>query len=696
MHAKITPDRLQRKAIVYVRQSSMGQVMHNQESQRRQYGLAERASELGFRDVVVIDEDLGKSGSGTVERPGFQRLVGEVCTGEVGAVFCIEASRLARNGRDWHHLIELCGMTGVVVIDPDGIYDPAIINDRLLLGLKGTMSEFELNLLRQRSVEAIRQKARRGELRYCLPAGYVWTNDGRIDKDPDQRVQQALGLVFLKMTELGSVRQVLLWFRRQRAELPSKGVEDAGKARWALPVYNTVHKILTNPMFAGAYAFGKTCARTTMVEGRPRKTIGHRKARSEWTVLLHDHHPGYISWEQYERNQALIAANAHMKSRMQPKAARGGKALLAGLIRCRRCGRMLHISYTGNKGVVPRYHCKGAHINHGEDWCISFGGARVDDAISREILQAISGNAIEAAVNAAEKLRSQQQEQRRMLELELEQARYEAKLASRRYEAVDPDNRLVAAELEARWNSGLQKVQEIETRISAFDAHDSRPVIPDMELLMSLAHDLPSVWRATSNMRLKQRIVRILIHEIMADVDEKHREVVLLIHWAGGRHSQLKVKKKATGQHNRTHSAEAVEVVRRMASNYSDEQIAATMNRMGLRTGTGNTWNEQRVYALRRSHHLPAPTSRSGQTLTLEQTADRLGVSATCVRHMIERKIIPATQAIECAPWQVPVSALETHEVRDAVSTVKNRLGRNSRKPREQQDLFNRIERGEA
>ncbi|HZQ54115.1 MAG TPA: recombinase family protein [Bryobacteraceae bacterium] len=695
MHAKITPDRLQRKAVVYVRQSSMGQVMHNQESQRRQYGLAERASELGFRDVMVIDEDLGRSGSGTVERPGFQRLVGEVCTGEVGAVFCIEASRLARNGRDWHHLIELCGMTDVVVIDPDGIYDPAIINDRLLLGLKGTMSEFELNLLRQRSVEAIRQKARRGELRYCLPAGYVWTNSGRIDKHPDQRIQQALGLVFLKMTELGSIRQVLLWFRRQRVELPARDVEDPAETRWALPVYNTVHKILTNPMFAGAYAFGKTCARTAMVDGRARKTIGHKKARSEWTVLLHDHHPGYISWEQYERNQAVIAANAHMKSRMQARAARGGKALLAGLIRCRRCGRMLHIAYSGSKGLVPRYHCRGAHVNHGEDFCISFGGARVDDSISREILQAISGNAIEAAVSAAEKLRSQQQEQRRLLELELEQARYEARLACRRYEAVDPDNRLVAAELEARWNAGLQKAREIETRISAFDAHDSRPAIPDSELLMSLAHDLPSVWRATSTMRLKQRIVRILIEEIVADVDEKHREVVLLIHWTG-RHSQLKVKKKATGQHNRTHSPEAVEVTRRMASSYSDEQIAATMNRMGLRTGTGNSWNEQRVYALRRSHHLPPATSNGVQTLTLEQTAERLGVSATCVRHLIERKLLPATQAIECAPWQIAVSALESPEVRNAVSTVKNRLRRHGRKANEQQDLFSRIGRGEA
>src|SRR6266849_735471 len=408
MNPKLNAKRLSRRAIVYIRQSSPGQLIHNQESQRRQYGLVDRARELGFSDVTVIDDDLGRSGSGFEERPGFQRLVAEVCSGEVGAIFCIEASRLARNGRDWHHLIELCGMTDAVVVDPDGVYDPSIINDRLLLGLKGTMSEFELNLLRQRSLEAIRQKAKRGELQFCLPVGFCWTPTGKIEMDPDRRVQQALQLVFTKMTELGSARQVLLWFRHRKMCLPS--VDRLGeKAVWKLPVYNTIWHLLRNPMYAGAYVFGKTEARTKVVNGRARKTIGHFKPQSSWTVLIREHHPGYISWERFERNQEIIASNSNMKSRMLRKSGRGGRSLLPGILRCRRCGRMLRVIYSGTRGTTPRYQCNGAQINHGEDWCISFSGLRVDAAVAQHVLDVISGNAVEAALEAVDQLRNQQQ-----------------------------------------------------------------------------------------------------------------------------------------------------------------------------------------------------------------------------------------------------------------------------------------------
>jgi excisionase family DNA binding protein len=677
MNSKLTNERLNRRAVVYLRQSSPEQVFQNQESQRRQYGLADQARELGFRDVIVIDEDLGRTGSGLVERPGFQHLVAEVCAGEVSAVFCIEASRLARNGRDWHHLIWLCGLAGAVLVDFDGVYDPNLVNDRLLLGMKGEMAAFELSLLRQRSLEAIRQKARRGELQFLLPVGFRWTESGKIEMDPDHRIQESLHLTFSKMTELGSVRQVLLWFRREKIAFPILP-RDRGERRvvWKLPVYNNILAILTSPLYAGAYAYGRTETRTRVVEGQAYKTEGHRKPLSEWTALIRDHHAGYIPWEQYERNQAMITANAHMKSRMEPKAGRGGRALLAGLLRCRRCGRMLHVEYTGRNPQQPRYHCRGAQLSHGEDWCISFGGWRPDQAVAQEVLEAIGGNAVEAALEAAEQMRKQRDARWRAAEMELEEAHYEARLAERRYEAVDPEQRLVAAELEARWNAALQKVRDLEKKLQTRASDPQAVAIPSKEVLLSLAQDLPAVWNAPStDMRLKQRVVRILIREIVVDIDEEKHEIVMLIHWAGGRHSELRIKKNAPGQRRNCTNLEAVEVVRRMAGQFRDEQIASTLNRLGMRTGADNTWNEARVYSLRHHHQLPdyeATRSPAG-ILTLDQAAGRLGVSVTVVRRLIHRKTIPATQVVPGAPWQIPVAAVESPEVLQAARDIKNR-----------------------
>jgi DNA invertase Pin-like site-specific DNA recombinase len=679
MNPKLTPDRLGRRAVVYVRQSSPGQVIHHKESQRRQYGLLDRARELGFQDVIAVDDDLGRTASGLVERPGFERLVGAVCTGEVGAVFCIEASRLARNGRDWHHLIELCGMVGAVLVDFDGVYDPNLVNDRLLLGMKGTMSEFELNLLRQRSREAILQKARRGELQFLLPVGFCWNASGKIEKDADQRVQQAIQLVFSKAVELGSVRQTLLWFRQQNVCIPVLPRDPSEPPIvWKLPVYRNVWAILTNPVYAGAYAFGRREVRIQIVDGRARKSKGHLKPRPAWTVLIPSHHTGYVNWEQYERNQAMLAANTHMKPDRNAKAGRGGRALLSGILRCGRCGRMLHVSYSGKDRVVPRYDCNDAHLHHGEARCLSFGGMWVDEAVANEVLRAIEGNAVEAAVVAAEQMEQQRQELRKSLDLEVEQARYEARLAARRYEAVDPEQRLVAAELEARWNSALQKTRELEDRLDDFHRGTNQAPVPNKELLLSLAQDLPTVWNSPStDMRLKQRIVHILIEEIVVDVDESSREIVLLIHWAGGRHSELRVKKRATGQHGQCTSLEAIEVVRHLAGRFPDELIAATLNRLGLRTGVGNPWNKLRVCSLRSYQQLPAFNPDQPQsTLTLEEAARRLQVSAVSIRRLIAEDILPADQVVEYAPWEISAEALESESVRKAISNIKNRATR--------------------
>jgi excisionase family DNA binding protein len=692
-HMKITADRLLRKAIVYVRQSSPNQMLHHQESQRRQYGLVDRARELGFQQVTVIDEDLGRTGSGFVERPGFQRLVAEVCSGEVSAVFCIEASRLARNGRDWHHLIELCGMVAAVVVDFDGIYDPNVVNDRLLLGLKGTMSEFELSLLRQRSEEAIRQKARRGELQFLLPVGFCWTSSGKIEKDPDERVQQAIELVFRKITDLGSVRRVLLWFSEEKVCLPAFP-RDPGERKmiWKLPVYSNIHAILTSPIYAGAYAFGKTETRTHIVNGRARKTAGHPKPRREWTVLIQDHHLGYISWQEYERNQAMMGANNHMQSGLEPKAGRGGRALLSGLLRCRRCGRMLQVSYIGTRAAVIHYQCNGAHKQRGEDRCIAFGGLRVDAAVANEVLNAVSGNAIEAALQAAEQMQQQRQELRKSITLEVEQARYEARLAARRYEAVDPDQRLVAAELEARWNAALQKTQDLENRLRDFDDEIKSMPVPSKEVLLSLAQDLPAIWNSPStDMRLKQRLVRIVIEEIIADIDENSGEIVLVIHWAGGRHSELRVKKNETGKHRRCTNVDAIGIIRQMAERFSDEQIAATLNRLGLKTGAGNTWNEARVRSARQYHQLPTfdPSHPGNNSLTLREAAQRLNVGLTIVRRMIAEKMLPASQVVACAPWQIPAEALDSEAVRKELENIKNSVRGPRTQPADgQQALF--------
>ena len=344
MSSKITADHLARTAVVYVRQSTMSQVVGNLESQRRQYDLAGAARTAGFKSVTVIDDDLGRSGSGTVERPGFERLVAMVCSGDIGAVYCLEASRLARNGRDWHHLIELCAVAGTLVVDPEGAYDPRIVNDRLLLGLKGTMSEYELSLMRQRGLAARDSKARRGEFRFMLPPGFCWSDAGKIEIDPDEHVQEAVRMVFAKFRELGSARQVFLWFRAAEIKMPVvRRNVDVTKIVWKSPVYHAVMQILHNPLYAGAYAFGRTAQRTRIVDGRAHKVNGVRRPEQEWAVLLRDHHAGYITWRDYEANQKLLLENAYMKRNCARKSARGGRALLTGLMRCGRCGRMMRV-----------------------------------------------------------------------------------------------------------------------------------------------------------------------------------------------------------------------------------------------------------------------------------------------------------------------------------------------------------------
>jgi DNA invertase Pin-like site-specific DNA recombinase len=675
---------LQRKAVVYIRQSTPQQVQSNLESQRRQYELVEVARRHGFANVEVIDDDLGRTASGTVERPGFDRLVASLCAGQVGAVLCLDASRLARNGRDWHHLLELCGLVEARVIDLDGVYDPCQPNDRLLLGMKGSISEFELGIIRSRMYEAARSKARRGELRISSPIGYTWDRNVGLCLDPNRRLQEVIRLIFQKFRELGSARQVLLWMTSQNIHFPypSDG-RTLTSFEWRPIRYRNVISILKNPFYAGVYAYGKTEKRTTIVDGRARKSYGHRKPMDTWEVFIKDHHEGYISWAEYERNQVVIAGNAYSRVG-DTKSGRGGRALLAGLISCARCGRRLGVVYTGRR-PRPIYRCKQPNAQLGQRHCLSVAGKRIDEIIAAEMLRAVAPMAIEAAEEAERMMRDGDQDRRRIAELELRQAQYNASLAERRYAACDPDNRLIAAQLENAWETALRRVESCREQLDRMQTPDADDAHPDFT---GLADDLSAAWKAPrTTTRTRQRLVRTLITEIITDVDETAGEIVLVIHWKGGQHSELRVRKPKSGEHGRHTPEQALAVVRSMAGRWSDEEIAASLNRMGLPTGQGNTWTAYRVSSLRKAHgiHGYRTAEKNGEWLTLSEAATHLGVSHHQVRKLIKAGILTTEQVMPDAPHQIRASNLQ----QKTVAAALKRKGRPCRvNPENQISMF--------
>lgn len=689
---KIGPEHLARPAVVYVGQSTISRVRHHHESRRRQYDLAARAKQLGWHEVSVIDEDLGRSGASSTARTGFKHLVAEVGLGLIGAIFAIEVSRLARNNRDWYQLLDLCGLMDTLIIDDEGIHNTRYPNDRLLLGLKGTMSEAELGWIRQRAQQGLLSKARRGELILGLPIGYVRGADERIEKHPDARIREALEMVFRKFAELGSVRQVLLWFRQEALTLPSLEQECGvgGPVKWRLPVYSSIHKILCNPIYAGAYAFGRTGTRTRVVDGRAHRTRGHRREREEWIVLLREHHEGYIDWDTYERNRRLITDNAQMKGVMVRGAAREGRSLLAGFLRCGRCGRKLHVAYSGSDGKVPRYSCRGAAINHGADRCISFGGLKVDVAVESEVLRVLTPGAIEAALDKAQRATERTDEVVRALTLEHEEARYQAARAERQYDAVEPENRLVAETLERRWNEALARVGELDRRLEQLKSERSRQPMPDRERLLTLARRFPETWsNPATDYRVKKRLVRLLIEEIIASVVAE-QSIQLIIHWKGGKHSILYVRKSRIGEHRHTTQREVVEVVRELARTLPNAQIARVLNRLGYRTGAGNTWIQARVASLRNHNGIAVFNSERDRdrVVTIGEAAQILEISTEAVRKLIECGILSARQPVPYAPWAIAREQLADESVRGAAEAIKLRRKLPQSVPAEQLNLI--------
>jgi DNA invertase Pin-like site-specific DNA recombinase len=668
MSDKIRPTHLARKAVLYVRQSSAYQVSHNLESQRLQYAMRDRLEQFGWSDIEVVDEDLGRSAAGLITRSGFERMVADVCLGKVGAVAAREVSRFARNSREWQHLVEMCRVVDTVLVDQDTVYAPRMSNDRLLLGLKGSLNEYELDLLRQRSVEARRQKARRGELLIVSPVGYL-KGEHRLEKHPDRRVQEAIALVFRKLLELGSVRQTLLWFHEHELELPVINAQE--QVRWRRPSYGMIYSMLTNPAYGGVYAYGKTEQVTTYAEGAPRTTI-RRKPREDWLAFIPAAHEGYVSWDQFERVQATIAQNTLGRGRVG--AAQRGAALLAGLLHCRRCGHKLLVGYTGKGHDVLRYHCRRGWLDNGEPRCIGFAGLAVDHAVSKEILRVVQPAAIDAARLADAEQSRQLDEVAAALHRDLQAAQYTAQRAHKQFDQVDPDNRLVADELERRWNQALSRVRDVEAQIERHHGRHERAAAPSTQDFHDLAADLEAVWSdPETDARLKKRILRTLIRDIIVDIDHQVAEVVVVIHWKGGVHTELRLPRRRRGQ-NATHtSPEAVDAVRVLAHLCTDRLIASFLNRNGIRTGRGNRWTQERVTALRSHHGIDryVPEQRAARPwLNLTEAARALGISARTLRLAAEHGEIPAEHPLPDGPWVFTRDALNAGAVSGLLTRV--------------------------
>jgi Recombinase/Recombinase zinc beta ribbon domain len=535
-----------------------------------------------------------------------------------------------------------------VLIDQEAVYAPRQGNDRLLLGLKGSLNEYELDLLRQRSLAARHEKARRGELVVCAPVGFVKAGD-RLEKDPDRRVQEAIMLVFDKVAEFGSARQALLWFHEHRLDLPRR--RPNGETVWQRPCYATIYSIINNPVYGGAYAYGKTRAVTGYDGGRVR-VASRRKPRTEWLSLKPGAHEGYVDWERAEAIRQMISDN--IPTSRHHGAPKHGDALLAGLLRCRRCGRKLIAGYTGTKHNIPRYVCRRGQLDAGEPNCIAFGGLRVDDAIAVALLQVVEPAALAAAVAAEAAAVDQQDQVRAALLRDLEAARYAADRAWRQYDAADPANRLVADELETRWNTVLGRVADVEAKIAAHDAATPARTHKTPSSFAALAGDLEAVWSApTADARLKKRIVRTVIQEVVADLDDEAAEIVLLVHWMGGIHTEIRLPRRRRGQRNST-SPDIIAAVQLLVRIANDDLIAGILNRNKLLTGNGNRWTRERVTSLRSYHCIPVwrPAADGVEPwLNLTRAAKLLGISQKTLRLAAEGGEIDAVHPLADGPW---------------------------------------------
>jgi DNA invertase Pin-like site-specific DNA recombinase len=669
--AKIGSVHLGRDAYVYVRQSTLTQLREHTESLLRQYELRERAVALGWdaHQVRVIDADLGRSGAEATARQGFKDLVADVGLGRVGIVFGIEVSRLARNNSDWYQLLDLCALTDTLIADADGVYHPADFNDRLVLGLKGTMSEAELHLIRSRLTAGLRHKAARGELRQFLPVGFDYDEAGGVVITPDEAVVEAIATVFRRFAELGTGRQVLLSLRGDGLLLPRRPTR-TGRVHWAAATYPAVHDFLTNPVYAGAFVFGRT--RTEKRVDGSGAVIARTVLlpREEWSVLIPEHHRGFIDWATFEANTARLRENWRAPRGFGGGAPREGSALLQGRLRCGKCGRLMQTGYSGTHGNCPRYVCARAkQLYGGEKGCQSLGGRRLENRILQEVFAVLEPAALAATAQALTDAEQAHAATMRTFELTVERARYEADRARRQYDAVEPENRLVARTLERALEAKLAGQRQAERDLVAAKAR--RPVqltAQEQAWLSRAGADVRAIFTAPSTtFRERKQLLRAIVAEVVVTVDTSTRVAALRIIWQGGASTELTMALTKTGGHFRATDEDTVDLVRRLAEHYDDTTIAMILSRQRRRTGTGLPFTKGRVHALRVSRGIPAhrpsdtvPAASDDDgddsvVVTVAEAERLLGVGKVTLYRWLRDGFITGEQLTAGAPWRIRI-----------------------------------------
>jgi DNA invertase Pin-like site-specific DNA recombinase/transposase len=657
---KITSSHLDRKAYIYIRQSTEHQVRKNIESQQRQYELVDLAKKYKWTEdsIIVIDDDLGRSGSSTYGRSGFAKLVADVALKKAGIIFGIEVSRLARNNKDWYQLLDLCSLTATLIGDADGIYDPCCFNDRLLLGLKGTMSEAELYMIKSRMQQGLYHKAQKGELRFHLPAGYQFDNNSKIIKILDEQVTHIIDLTFKKFFEIGTVHGVVKYFLANNLQFPRNATFDK-KIRWVRPYYRAVRSTLGNPLYSGTYVFGRTKVIKELDATGNQKLRIITKNMEDWDVIIHDHHPAYITWEQYLEIQKQIQKNISPPKDHASRVVREGSALLQGIVRCGNCGRSMSVSYHGqNNQSYHYYRCNKQYHSFAKSFCQAIGGRRIDKTVSEIFLETISPASLNIQLKAMRQIDQQQDTALDQLKLQLERAQYEADRAFRQFDAIEPENRLVARPLERKWNEGLKHVEQLKAQIKERkNSLEDRLSNIEEKQILRLARDLLTIWNApTTSNKDKKKLIGSAIQEVQ--LTKTDREVAVKIIWKGGAVIDTIVFLPKIGRNSNT-STEVVELVRQLAPKFTDAQIARILIRQGHKTATGLPYNAHRVACLRWNFHVPCykkPKDEPIKTFTAQEAAQILQVSIPTIHNWIDAGFIKGEQITVGAPWEIPLT----------------------------------------